>query len=315
MFMNATKKTLAALILAALPALAGAHSVGLILENDCFFNRTFKNQDNDYTHGTGLEYWYRDEWRIMLQQNMYTPSDICTPYHVPGSRPYAGWLGAEVGKQLFAGADSPWSHYAALNFGMVGPSARAGEVQTQIHKWLKCRTPEGWDTQLSDEFCVNAQWWTRYNWYVCDYVALVPRGGVLVGTLQDAAEIGCDLKAGWNIRKRKDGGGGSQMFSAAGPGASGGSSFWDRLVAYAFVGGDCRYWLYNHFLEGSLFNNKDSDVTVDIEPFVGELCFGAYLELYGVYVKYYAVIRSYEYKTQEDWPDYGGIAVGYRWDF
>lgn len=294
-----------------------ADSVALMLENDCLFSRRMfggGNDDNDYTHGTALEYWHKDEWRFVLQQNMYTPSDICTPYHVPGSRPYAGWLGAEVGKQLFTGADSPWSHYAALNFGMVGPSAKAGEVQTQIHKWLKCRTPEGWDTQLSDEFCVNGQWWTKYNWYICDYVALIPRGGVLVGTLQDAAEVGGDLKIGWNIRKNKEIGTNNMMFSATSE-ENGGSSFWDKLVVYAFFGGDCRYYLYNHFLEGSLFNDKDKDVTVDIEPFVGEMTFGAYLEVYGVFVKWYGTIRTREYKTQEDAPDYGGLNFGYRWNF
>jgi lipid A 3-O-deacylase len=250
----------------------------------------------------------------MLQQNMYTPSDICTTYHVPGSRPYAGWLGAEIGKQLFADADSPWSHYAAVNFGMVGPSSQAGNTQIKIHEWLDCRKPMGWDTQLSDEFCVNAQWWTKYNWYICDYVALIPRGGVLAGTLQDAAEIGADLKVGWNIRKHKDRGGANQMFSAVMPGQSN-TTFWDKLVVYAFFGGDCRYYLYNHFLEGSLFNSKDKDVTVDIEPFVGEMCFGAYLEVYGVFVRYYATIRTHEYKTQTEAPDFGGLHFGYRWNF
>jgi len=138
---------------------------------------------------------------------MYTPSDICTKEHIPGSRPYAGWLGAEIGKQLFTDSSSPWSHYAAVNFGMVGPSSQAGNTQIKVHEILGCRKPMGWDTQLSDEFCVNAQWWSKYNWYICDYVALIPRGGVLVGTLQDAAEVGADLKIGWNIRKHKDHGG------------------------------------------------------------------------------------------------------------
>jgi len=56
-------------------------------------------------------------------------------------------------------------------------------------------------------------------------------------------------------------------------------------------------------------------VTVDIEPFVGEMCFGAYLEVYGVFVKYYAVMRTHEYKTQTEAPDYGGLYFGYRWNF
>jgi len=65
---------------------------------------------------------------------------------------------------------------------------------------------------------VNADWWTKYNWYICDYVALIPRVGALVGTLQDGAEIGTDLKVGWNIKKRKDIGN-NMMFSAVGPDA------------------------------------------------------------------------------------------------
>jgi len=105
------------------------------------------------------------------------------------------------------------------------------------------------------------------------------------------------------------------MFSAPGPDAYKKSTFWERLTVYAFFGGDCRYYLYNHFLEGSLFNSKDKDVTVDIEPFVGEMCFGAYLEIYGVFVKWYGVIRTHEYKTQTEAPDYGGLNIGYRWNF
>lgn len=64
-----------------------------------------------------------------------------------------------------------------------------------------------------------------------------------------------------------------------------------------------------------MFNSKDKDVTVDIEPFVGEMCFGAYLEVYGVFVRYYATIRTHEYKTQTEAPDFGGLHFGYRWNF
>lgn len=31
-------------------------------------------------------------------------------------------------------------------------------------------------------------------------MAIVPRAGVFAGTVQDAAEVGCDLKIGWNMK-------------------------------------------------------------------------------------------------------------------
>ena len=55
--------------------------------------------------------------------------------------------------------------------------------QEIIHKLLDCREPKGWDNQLHNEFVVNAQWWTKYNWYLCEYAALVPRIGILAGTV------------------------------------------------------------------------------------------------------------------------------------
>jgi len=84
---------------------------------------------------------------------------------------------------------------------------------------------------------------------------------------------------------------------------------------YAFVGGDCRYYLYNHFLQGSLFNKNDDGLGVDILPFVGEMQFGAYLEVYGVFVKWYGTLRSHEFKNQDRPADYGGLYFGYRWTY
>lgn len=82
---------------------------------------------------------------------------------------------------------------------------------------------------------------------------LVPRVGVLVGTVQDAIEIGCDLKIGWNLQKDA---GNSLMFSSS---IGQQRSFLDKLCAYVYIGADERYYLYNHFLEGSFIRSKDRD--------------------------------------------------------
>lgn len=286
-----------------LSAVAVADYVAMRLENDCLL----KHADNDYTHGTQIEYGYADLWFFKLQQNMYAPEDITAEEHIVGDRPYCGWLGAEVGREMFKNDRSPWTHYLGVNFGMIGPSARAGEVQTLIHRWRGCREPKGWDNQLHDEFCVNLQWWTRYHWYVCDYLAIIPRAGVMAGTIQDAAEVGCEFRLGWNIRRKEVG---NQMIFSAGLKKD---SFWENVSAYIYAGPDCRYYLYNHILEGSLFNSKDDELAVDALPFVGEVQLGAGIDVYNFFIRYYCTFRTHEFRNQKSTPDYGGLWFGWRW--
>ena len=153
------------------------------------------------------------------------------------------------------------------------------------------------------------QWWEKYNWYIYDYVALVPRVGVLAGTVQDAIEVGCDLKIGWNIRNDV---GNNIMFSSA----YGKLRSWlDDLMVYVYVGVDERAYLYNHILQGSFIRSKDKDthLDVDIEPFVGEVQCGACLQFKQFTVKYYMVFRQDEFKGQKNAPNYAGLAFGWIW--
>lgn len=72
--------------------------------------------------------------------------------------------------------------------------------------------------------------------------------------MQDAVEVGCDLKIGWNLKNDV---GNNLMFSA--PASRSAKSWLDDLQAYVYVGADERYYLYNHFLEGSFIRSKDRD--------------------------------------------------------
>lgn len=276
------------------------------IENDALM----KAGDNDYTHGTGFEFVDDSFMHYKLGQNMYAPSDLRREDHIVGDRPYAGIIYGGVGYEFFRDHNLYWTHYGELDFGMIGPAAFCGHTQKFIHKILNCRDPKGWHNQLHNEFVVNGQWWEKYNWYLCDYVALVPRVGVLAGTIQDAAEIGCDLKIGWNLRNDV---GNSIMFSAPRNGKA--KSFLDKLSIYGFVGVDERYYLYNHFLEGSFIRSKDRDqgLDVDIEPFVGELQCGAGLQYESFIIKYYMIFRQDEFKGQKHSPNYGGLMVGWSW--
>lgn len=280
-------------------------AVNLTFENDCFLpTKAFGKGDHDYTHGTCFEVINGLD-HLKLGQNMYAPADLTKKEHIKGDRPYAGILYGGLGREMFFDEKSAWSHYAELDFGIIGPSAHCKQTQKLIHKWLDCKDPKGWDNQLHDEPVLNVQWWTKYNWYICDYVALVPRAGVLAGTIQDAVEVGCDLKVGWNLKNDV---GNNLMFSAA---KSQKSTFLKKLSAYAYIGADERYYLYNHFLEGSMFGHRDNGLGVDIEPFVGEIQCGACIQYDGFFIKYYMVFRQDEFKHQKNAPNYGGLSIGF----
>ena len=274
----------------------------LTMENDTFLKR----QDNDYTHGTKFEV-VDDAWHYMISQTMYAPSDLRKSEHIVGDRPYCGMLIGGIGYEFLNDPETPWTHYGELDFGMIGPTAGCKETQTIIHKLLNCREPKGWHNQLHDEFVVNGQWWTKYNYYVTDWMALVPRAGVAAGTIQDMAEIGCDVKIGYNMRHVANPNS-TIMFSAPA-----GLDWKRKLSAWIYAGVSERYYLYNHILEGSLFGNKDKDLDVDIERFVTEFRVGAVIKYDRFYATYYAVFRTNEFKHQPNRPDYGGIGLGWTW--
>ena len=303
-------KNIAFLWMMLLSCMSFGSQLNLIFENDCFLpDKSLGKGDHDYTHGTGFEYIDNNFIHYKAGQNMYAPSDLRRKDHIVGDRPYAGIIYGGIGYEFFRDYVPEWTHYGELDFGMIGPAAFAGHTQKVIHKILNCRDPKGWHNQLHNEFVVNGQWWEKYNWYLCDYVALVPRVGVLAGTIQDAVEVGCDLKIGWNLKNDV---GNSMMFSSS---REKRHSWLDDLQAYIYVGVDERYYLYNHFLEGSFIRSKDRDqnLDVDIEPFVGEIQGGACLRYKQFIVKYYMTCRQKEFKHQQHSPNYAGLSFGWCW--
>lgn len=297
-----SRKLTITLIAAGWAVCAAALETYLTMENDTFL----VNQDNDYTHGTKLEAVTDSGFHYMISQTMYAPADLNREDHIVGDRPYCGMLIGGIGYEFLQDEESPWTNYGELDFGMIGPASGCKETQTMIHKLLGCKEPKGWDNQLHNEFVVNGQWWTKYNWYLTKWLAIVPKGGLAAGTIQDFAEIGCDIKIGWNIRPTVNN---EIMFSAP----KGGSGWLDKLSAYVYAGASERYYLYNHILEGSLFGHKDDGLDVAIEPFVTELRVGAVVRYDRFFATYYAVFRTDEFRHQQHAPDYGGIGIGWTW--
>jgi len=95
----------------------------LTIENDALI----KAGDNDYTHGTCVEA-VNGLWHYKVGQNMYAPSDLSRRDHIVGDRPYAGMIYGGAGRQLVFDENSMFTHYAELDMGMIGPSARCKET-------------------------------------------------------------------------------------------------------------------------------------------------------------------------------------------
>ena len=282
---------------------ANALEAYLSLENDSFLGT---GHDDDYTHGTELEFVTETGYHYMLSQTMYAPWDLSATEHTEKDRPYCGMLLGGVGYEFFQRPNTPWTHYGELDFGVIGPAAMCAETQKFVHKVLGCRKPRGWHNQLHNEVVLNGQWWTKYNYFLTKYVALVPKAGIAVGTIEDFGEVGVDLKIGWNIRPTANN---EPIFSAP----KGNVRWTKKLSAYAFVGASERFYVYNHILQGSMFNRKDRDLNADIESFVTEMRAGATVKYGRFYASYYAIFRTDEYKGQKYSPDFGGLIVG--WNF
>lgn len=275
----------------------------LTMENDTFLT----HQDNDYTHGTKIEAVDDKGMHYMVSQTMYAPDNLRLKEHIPDDRPYAGMLIGGVGYEFFQDVQSPWTHYGEIDFGMIGPAAGCKETQIAIHKLLNCRKPQGWDNQLHNEFVVNGQWWTKYNWYLAKWIAIVPKGGCGIGTIQDFGEVGADLKIGYNMKPTANN---EIMFSAPSRRKFG---WLQKLSAYAYCGASERYYLYNHILEGTMFGHRDDSLKADIERFVTEMRCGVVVRYENFFATYYAIFRTHEYKHQNHSPDFGGIGIGWSW--
>lgn len=88
-------------------------------------------------------------WRI--GQELYTASDIKLPpaLIMPSDHPYAGWLYGGIYKE---------THHAngthrkfGIDIGCLGPCAGGKWTQTNLHRLLNQRLPQGWSRQVKNE--------------------------------------------------------------------------------------------------------------------------------------------------------------------
>ena len=316
-------------------------AMALIFENDAF-----GSTDQHYTNGMRLELtfgqsvtphqmWpglrmafdsYSEVYQTLLVgQDLYTPSDISEPGLIKDDRPYAGWL---YGGLRFAGVSSwrtsrwglPARDYSALEIsgGVIGPSAKGEEMQTQVHETIDSTIPKGWDNQLNNEIAIDVSyfrslsirignWGSMWNPYIPITFDLEPFYNVRAGTVyvQGGIGLGATLGLGHLL--------GTTPRRLAYSGAiSSGNQAPTPWSAALFGSVEGRGVAWNTFLDGNLLSNSHS---VNKNPFIYHAEVGLALRYELLSFSYIQVIRSEEFDQQENVQRYGSLRLGLEYSF
>lgn len=331
---------MAGVVFAALPGAAWAERApvdpegvfSLVVENDSLSS----GSDRNYTSGIEFGYtspnnnrvpqWLNNAatpfmqtlsgadpafWGVALGQSLFTPNDIQANPAPGDQHPYAGWLYMQL---MIAAEIKPTNQHNGhldtyeLEFGMVGPSALGEQSQRGIHQILGAPSPNGWDSQLHDEFALALSFDRRFSWPPLQLTRgiaadVTPDIGFTVGTLRDEVRAGLILRVG------------SPLTSDYGPprvrpSLAGVEHFADVPFSWnIFVGAQARAVGHDLFLDGNTF--RDS-AHVERIPYVGDFQAGFSLSSHRWRVTYTFVWRTNEFETQNGRQDFGSLSFSRR---
>lgn len=306
-----------------------------------FENDLFGNTDANYTNGLKVSWispdltrykdspqlprwshWWIDKLPFIhrpglqrnvvfsLGQSIFTPEDIVSSTIVEDDRPYAGWLYFGTG---FHNKNATWLDTMELQFGVIGEASLAEEAQDLVHRVRDIERAQGWQHQLETEpgiAIIYERKWRAYrraksNGFGFD---LVTHLGGSLGNVYTYANVGGEMRAGWNVPQdfgssliRPGGDTNAPLVNAVGEhreGADFGLHFFAAL--------DGRAVLRDIFLDGNTFQDSHS---VDKRHFVADFSAGASL-VYGRYKLSFArAMRTREFHGQASNHRFGSVTL------
>ena len=258
----------------------------------------------------GNFFWGEGRQRISIDisDSIFTPKDTAAAIPDRRDRPYAGVLAGSV---LLLNDSATTRSLLGLNLGVLGPSARAENIQNGFHDLIHDPRSRGWSHQIQDmpviQVLAGRTW--RYG------LGSVPATGVeldvmpsatgSVGTLRDYAQVGVQLRLGQGL----DSDFGTTRIR---PGLSGSDAYTPSrdFVWYFFVGVDGQAVGYDATLDGDQFHPGPH---VSSLPFVGELEGGLAVIYRGVRLTYTHVAQTQEFRGQRGGLfQFGSIAASVR---
>jgi hypothetical protein len=288
-------------------ALARGGGLVLTVENDAF-----TGSDNNYTHGTELEWVTTIGTGKVLRtgygvnQAMYTPKDISIATNQPGDRPWCGMLVVFREDWLQFGVETVRSRWEV---GVLGPSSQSDETQAWFHRVIDNQEPMGWDNQLPDEPILN-YYHERHHplwsvgvpqkWQACGEAVY---GGV-VGTTFINVMGGTGAKAGWNIPP-------THLTGGIGPKAVKTS----KPFFYALAQVNGLYVFHNATIGDSFFRDRLPEHEQELQHEVGEAVVGASAGIRWFALTYALNMRSPEFVGQTKNMDWGMVRLEFVREF
>jgi len=316
---------LCGLLLSARGAVAETQNGGIItllVENDYF-----TDADRYYTSGIKLAYLsapsFGDPVRgfvannlfggkdavtrsvFAIGQNLYTPAEIRIAAPQPNDRPYAAWLYASYGIVV----ERPETlTNVELDLGVVGPDAGGKWAQQKAHEWFGGRPPRGWDFQVENRFAADLTLERSWRKFILPEIfgvsaKLEPGIGFTAGSVIDEAYLGASVRLGTELDQ-------TTLPLRVRPSLAGSGAYetTDGIGWFIFAGVAGSAVAYNYLLEGKTPYSSNIDVT----PFVGDMQFGAVLRLGRCQLATTYVIRSKEFKQQEDSDSFGAASISWH---
>lgn len=247
---------------------------------------------------------------LSLGQNIYTPEDISRSDLIKDDRPYAGWTYLSL---TFHVKNVTRMDMFEVTLGIVGPSSLAKQTQRTIHRWIDSKEPKGWDHQLRNEVGLNIAW--QRNWRLLSAgmgrgfgFDFIPRIGVVAGNVSTFANIGGEIRIGYNLPFDF---GTSFIRSGSGIEAPADSTdprlrHRENFGIHLFVDVDGRAVARNIFLDGNTWKESHS---VDRRRLVADMAAGLSILYKRMKISYAHVYRTKEFDGQDKAQSFGSVTL------
>lgn len=218
----------------------------LLLKKDDGFYTSGNRIGQSFTKGSAtqaLTYGWR------LGQELYTASDIkLAPNQIAKiDHPYAGWLFAGVYREKNEANGS--SQRLGLDIGCLGPCAGGEWTQTHLHRLLKQPLPQGWSTQLRNEWgAVLSGEYSPGRIVIMSNVDITPRVKSRFGNIFTDASAELMMRAGSL------------------------NALPEQPASYGFLRTELKAVAYNASIQGGYFSNQTA--AVKSKSMVGEFEIG-----------------------------------------
>jgi len=233
---------------------------------------------------------------IAATQKIYTP-DLVLRRRQPSERPFAGWLGAELGVQRDRATGlSAWS----VTVGVTGEPSFGEAAQKSVHRIFGFREPDGWNAQLPTEVAFALRYNGARQLLRAEQLStglrliVAPSWSARVGTLATDASAGISMTAG---------------LRPPAPWATGASSRSDRWGIFARVGATQSVVARNLFLDGTAFTRS---ARVSRNLLIGEVDVGVGLRSPVGMVEWRMHRQGREYRLQPRSHAYSTFAFSLR---